>query len=162
MIKGKLPSCSCCCCIYLVAVITRVNDALVKVRLKYWQHLDSNFWNSVANDSKSTLYSLLCVTSVLSAIWTQWICAVYIYICAACVWMCVRMCVALWQGLMSKSARLHRPVAPLPYKCHLFPASDLHNAKLLSRNGPISGGERQDHSWCTKPLTAPFAGNNCD
>ena len=43
---------------------------------------------------------------------------------------------------MSKSARLHRPVAPLPYKCHLFPASDLHNAKLLSRNGPISVGER--------------------
>ena len=79
-----------------------------------------------------------------------------------CVCVCVRVCVALWQGLMSKSARLHRPVAPLPYKCHLFPASDLHNAKLLSRNGPISGGECQDHSWRTKPLTAPFAGNNCD
>lgn len=63
---------------------------------------------------------------------------------------------------MSKSARLCRPVTPLPYKCHLFPASDLHNAKFLSRNGPISGGERQDHSWRTKPLTAPFAGNNCD
>jgi len=72
------------------------------------------------------------------------------------------VCVALWQGLMSKSAKLHRPVAPLPYKCHLFPASDLHNAKLLSRNGPISDGERKDHSWCSKPLTAAFARNNCD
>lgn len=54
---------------------------------------------------------------------------------------CVYVC-KLWQGLMTKSTRLHRPVAPFPYKCHLFPASDLHNAKLLSRNGPISGGER--------------------
>ena len=77
-------------------------------------------------------------------LYIQWVCAVCICRWAVCV--CVSVCVALWQGLMSKSARLHRPVAPLPYKCHLFPASDLHNAKLLSRNGPISGGS-EDHSW---------------
>lgn len=34
MMKGKLPLCSCCCCIYLAALITLVNDTLVKVRLK--------------------------------------------------------------------------------------------------------------------------------
>lgn len=82
------------------------------------------------------------VTYAFLLVYTVSVCCVHMQMSRVC----VRVCVASWQGLMSESARLHRPVAPLPYKCHLFPASDLHNAKLLSRNGPISGGS-EDHSW---------------